>query len=153
MEGDPNEESHSYGLEGPPDLTSSDSLPPVDEAHSRTYTLTYTETQGIRSHQPTHRYFLLCLMVERAGGLVSVMCFPQGAFGCHSEAVLFSVTLHVAAAPSPRAAFFFYLQVRSPLCPLVLSSMQFYSVSSPLSSLNIAAPLPTHTLTCLLHDR
>lgn len=92
------------GLEGPPDLPSSDPFPPVDEADTQTYTLAYTESQGIRSHQPTHIYFLLCLMVERAGGLVSVMCFPQGAFGCHSEAVLFSVTLHVAA-PSPQAAF------------------------------------------------
>lgn len=111
------------GLEGPPDLRP---LPRSVLWMGQTHTYAHKKHNRMKSHQPTRGYDLLFPMVERAEGLVSVMCFPQRAFGSSSS---FSVTLHVAA-PSPRAAFF-YLQVQSSLCPLVLSSMQFYSVSSP----------------------
>lgn len=127
------------GLEGPPDLRP---LPRSVLWMGQTHTYAHKKHNRMKSHQPTRGYDLLFPMVERAEGLVSVMCFPQRAFGSSSS---FSVTLHVAA-PSPRAAFF-YLQVQSSLCPLVLSSMQFYSVSSPPPPhlhLCILLPLPAY---------
>lgn len=121
------------GLEGPLDLCPlTRSVLWMGQTHKHMHTL-QTHNRA-KSYQSTCRYFQLFLMVERAEGLVSVMCFPQRAFGYHTDnsCCFFSVTLHVAA-PNPQAAFF-YLQVQSSLCPLVLSSMQFYSVSSPLIS-------------------
>lgn len=67
-------------------------------------------------------------MVERAEKLVSVMCFLHRTFAINSS--FFPVSLHIAA-PNPQAGFLSILQLQSPLRPLVLSSMQFYSVSSP----------------------
>lgn len=55
------------------------------------------------------------------------MCFLHRTFAINS--FFFPVSLHIAA-PNPQAAFFF-LFCNSSLRRLVLSSMQFYSVSSP----------------------
>lgn len=79
---------------------------------------------------------VFCVMVERAGGPVSVLCVSERAFGCHTPSI---------AAPKPAAVSSIS---KSSLCLLVLPSMQFYSVSSPPSCHRCLAPL---FLTCMAH--
>lgn len=95
-------------------------------------------------------------MVERAEELVSVMCFPPRALGCHKASsfqfelffflFICSVTLHIAApslpplprypTPNPRAGFL-YLQVFT-----IFSSVLWFSCQC--SSILFPAPPPHH---------
>jgi len=88
------------GLEGPLDLR------PLTRSvlwMGQTHTHTHTCTHRRKSYQPSHRYDLLFLMVERADGLLSDV-FSSESLWLPYRSSSFSVTLH-EAAPSPRAAF------------------------------------------------
>lgn len=63
---------------------------------------------------------------------------------CYKQ-LFFSCKLSYSSSKSPSRLSFSILQLQSSLCPLVLSSMQFYSVSSPPPLIDCILLLTSHT--------
>ena len=124
----------------------------------RTRTHFHTNTHRIRSHQPPRRIFSViphgresrraCVSDVFSSESLRVATQRLFFFFCHPSCSSSKPPLLPLPPPFPPRAAFLYLQVQSSLCPLVLSSMQFYSVSSPPPSHPIIScippPLPAH---------
>lgn len=139
------------GLEGPLDLCPlTRSVLWMGQTHKHMHTL-QTHNRA-KSYQSTCRYFQLFLMVERAEGLVSVMCFPQRAFGYHTDnSCCFFFRYPSCSSSKPSSCLFLSA---SPIFSLSFGSVVnavLFCFQPP--HLCILLPLPTHkhSLTCLLH--
>lgn len=120
------------GLEGPLDLRSSKSFPPVDRGHVHNLTL----PRHNQKHSYEHTWFFP--VVERAETLVSSDVFPSQNLS-HKQ-LFFPVSLHIAA-PNPQAGFFFPLFCSSNLHFVLWFCRQCSSILFP-------APLPSSAAYC-----
>lgn len=125
-------------------LMSSDSFLPVDEAeNTHTHAPKHTQNQVISTY--TRIFSVISHGRESRRACVSDVFSSESLWLPYRSSSFFC---HPSCSSSKPPSSLFYLQVQSSLCPLVLSSMQFYSVSSP--PFISAYCSPPHTCT-LLH--